>query len=208
MLTALDRAPPDGTRPARSTLLRRGAAAASGPTCNGMRTAAGCVRVDVDHTGAAAGRRGDGRRAQCDGGACRDVLRIGERPGELALPAGLERDHLVLRTRQLGSALSVRLTNGEAEAPDHVRRVERDSAAPRGRKEPDVVLRRGRPRERSRPVLQASVSRRVRREARRVTDARRRRPRRDAVSVGPLLCRCLLHAGYSSGRPLTKCGWR
>ena len=71
------------------------AAAASGPTCSGAPdgTQLAFVSTSRDHkqTHAARRRRGDrrsARRARGDGG---DVLRIGQRPRQLALPAGLER---------------------------------------------------------------------------------------------------------------------
>ena len=61
-------------------------------------------------------RRGP-RRARGDG---LDVLRIGQRARELALPAGVERSDLVLGARQLGPVVSLRPADRKGEAADHV----------------------------------------------------------------------------------------
>ena len=90
---------------------------------------------DHKHDAAARRRRGDrrgARRARRDG---RDVLRVGQRPRELALPAGVERGDLVLRARQLGPAVSLRSADRQAEEPDHDRRRQRHAAAPRRRED-------------------------------------------------------------------------
>ena len=108
------------------------------------------VRVDLARSpggDAARRRRGDRRvprRAQRKG---RDVLRIRQRQGQLALPPELERSDLVFAARQLGPPLSVRPPDRAAEEPDHDRRRQRDAARARGRRRSRPLLRRRRPRD-------------------------------------------------------------
>ena len=70
-------------------------------------------------------RRGSrcARRDDCN------LLRVGQRPHQLARSLRVERADLVLRARQLGAALSLRFADGETEEPDHDRRRERHTAA-------------------------------------------------------------------------------
>ena len=93
-------------------------------------------RVRVD--GARSPARTDARR-RCDDrrhqrrprGEGRDVLRVGQRRGQLALPAGVQRGHLVFGARQLGPSLPARSEDGPREAPDHHRQRQRHAAASR-----------------------------------------------------------------------------
>ncbi len=76
--------------------------------------------------------RGGGRNrrgARCLWRERADVLRIRQRTRQLALPARLQRGHLVLGKEQLGAFVSVRSRHGQAEEPDHHRRLERDPVA-------------------------------------------------------------------------------
>ena len=110
-----------------------------------------------------------------------DVLRVGQRHASTGhVCRGVQRDHLVLRARQLGPALPLRPHHRQAEEPDHQRRVERHPAAPRRREEPHALLPRRRPREGPRSLLPALLPRRLRRQESHAAHAGGRRSRRDA----------------------------
>ena len=64
-----------------------------------------------------------------------EVLRKRQRQDQLALSAGIERDSLVQRARQLGQSLPLRPDHRQAEEPDHARRRQRHAGAPRRREE-------------------------------------------------------------------------
>ena len=121
------------------------------------------VRLDGARSPARAAarrRRGDRRDPRRAGGEGRDVLRIGQRRGQLALSAGVERSDLVLRARQLGPSLPARSEDRPREERDHQRQRQRHAAAARRREEPPAVFRRGRPRAGARSVLPPSLPRR------------------------------------------------
>ena len=79
----------------------------------------------------ARGRRRDRRSQRRHGGRGHQLLRIGQRRGELALLAGVERDHLVLAEDQLGPSLPPRSPDPEAQERHHHRRGQRDPGAAR-----------------------------------------------------------------------------
>ena len=101
-------------------------------------TSVAFVSTSRDHKQDDAARRRcrDRQRPRRARGDRRDVLRVGQRARQLAVPAGVERSDLVLRARQLGPALSVRPADRQAEAPDHQRRRQRHAAAARRREAP------------------------------------------------------------------------
>ena len=169
----------------------------------------GGVRLDLARSPArAAARRrcGDRRGPRRARGEGRDVLRVGQRRGQLALPAGVERGDLVLRARQLGPSLPVRSADRPREAPDHERRGQRHAAAARGREEPACSTSWPSAGAGARSVLPPPLPHRHRRQEPAAADAGGRRPRRDAVAVGPVLRRHLLEARRAAGRRAARRG--
>ena len=128
-------------------------------------------------------RRRNGRSApgpEREGG---DVLRVRQRPRQLAVPAGLQRVHLVFAARQLGPALPLRCDHRTAEESDHHRGGERHPDAAGRRKGPRDLLPRSRQGERPGPLLPSLLPGELRRLEPEAVDARRRRPYGGAVAV-------------------------
>ena len=198
------RALPDAARPAPLLALRRPRVPRRlGGRAVESRRGARRVRLHVARPQARAAshrrrrhRRGP-RRARGDGP---DVLRVGQRPRQLALSAEIERDHLVFRARQLGPPVPLRCDHRQAEEPHHLGRGQRHAGAARGRRRARHLLPRRRTGEGPRSVFRAPVPHRHGRQEPRAADARERQSRGHAVALREVLRRQLLEAGRAAGR--------